>query len=318
MLAALVAAATCLAAAGCSAAHPAPSGGASPAAAGWPVGIDSTAVDISVTSQGVIAVTPGFTKFPPQVYRFGIEGGEQARQGVDGSPNDLGVGPDGAVWIAATSHPDMASGTGIQVLDPATLRPRREVALPAPPLSVGFVGDEAWVGMSSGIEVLDARRLTPKRTLPLRTGVYGVVADPADGVVVAVEGSAVESLDARTGRRLAQRPFDAVGSLYAVLAGGGLWVGWPVDGGTRLRRFDLPALRSGPSGPDLGVRGAALAGTANAVWVADHGGRLLCLDPATGTVRSNRPLPSVAAVAATDRYVFVGDSQRVERADASC
>jgi outer membrane protein assembly factor BamB len=212
----------------------------------------------------------------------------------------------------------MASGTGIQVLDPASLRPRRQVALPTPPLSVGFVGDQAWVGLSSGIAVLDARRLTPVHTVPLGTSVYGVIPDPADGVVVAVEGSAVESLDARTGRRVARRPVDAVGSLYATLAGGGLWLGWPVDGGTRLRRFDLPALRSGPTGPQLGVRGAALAGTPTAVWVADHSGRLLCLDPRTGAVRSNRPVPNEAAVAATDRYVFIGDSHRVQRVDASC
>jgi outer membrane protein assembly factor BamB len=300
-------------------------GSAAPAAAPapsparhWPVEIDSAAIGLEISRQGLIVVTPGFTKFPPQVYRFGLDGVRQARQGVAGNPNGLGLAPDGGVWIPAITHPDMASGTGIQLLDPDSLRVRREVRLPAPPLAVAFVGGQAWVGTAAGIKVLDARTLRTVRSLPQAGAVYGLRADPAGRVVLAVQAAAVESLDARTGRRLARRPIEASGTITAVPAGGGVWIGWPDNGSYRLRRFDLPTLRPGPAGPTLGVRGAALAGTPTAVWVADHAGRLLCLDPTSGAVRSDRKVPNDAAVAADDRYVFVGGSHLVDRVDATC
>jgi hypothetical protein len=287
-------------------------------AARWPVEIDSAAVGLAISGKGLIVVTPGFTKFPPLVYRFGLDGALQARQSVAGNPNGLGLAPDGGVWIPAVSHPDMASGTGIQVLDPSSLGVRHEVELPATPLAVAFAGSQAWVGTAKGIEVLDARTLRTVRSLPPTGAVYLLVADPAGRVVVAVRANAVESFDARTGRRLARRPIAASGSITAVSAGGGLWLGWPDNGDFRLRRFDLPALRPGPAGPTLGVRGAALTGTPTALWVADHSGRLLCLDPTSGAVRSNRKVPNDAATVADDRYVFVGGSHLVDRVDAAC
>jgi outer membrane protein assembly factor BamB len=288
------------------------------AAAGWPVEIDSAAVGMAISEQGLIVVTPGFSKFPPQIYRFGLDGAVQARQSVAGNPNGLGLGPAGGVWIPAITHPDMASGTGLQVLDPGSLGIRQEVKLPGTPLAVAFVGSQAWVSTTAGIKVLDTGTLHTVRSIPQAGSAYSLVADPAGRVVIAVQSAAVEALDARTGRRLARLPIAASGSITAAPAGGGLWVGWPDNGEFRLRRFELPALRPGPAGPTLGVRGASLAGTPTALWVADHSGRLLCLDPASGKVRTTRSMPSDAAVTADDHYVFVGGAQRVDRADADC
>ncbi|MEN3360234.1 MAG: PQQ-like domain [Mycobacteriales bacterium] len=304
--------------AACTGGAAAPAAPATTAATRWPVEIDSAAVGMAISSQGLIVVTPGFSKFPPQVYRFGLDGTVRARQGVAGNPNGLGLGPGEGVWIPAITHPDMASGTGLQVLDPGSLGVRREVRLPATPMAVAFVGSQAWVSTVAAIEVLDARTLRTVRTVPLQGTVYSLVADPAGRVVVAVQAAAVVALDARTGHLLARLPIAASGSITAVSAGGGLWLGWPDNGDFRLRRYDLPTLRPGPAGPTLGVRGAALAGTPAALWVADHSGRLLCLDPASGAVRSTRSVPSDAAIAANDRYVFVGGLHLVSRADADC
>lgn len=88
--------------------------------------------------------------------------------------------------------------------------------------------------------------------------------------------------------------------------------------GTALRRVDPRTLRPVAAGPRLGSRGVALAGTPSALWVADHGGRLLCLDPHTGAVGSSRQVPNDAAVAADDRYVYLGGSPVITRVPASC
>jgi hypothetical protein len=284
----------------------------------WPVGIDSSAVGLALASGGVVVTSPGYTKFPPVIYRFGPDGARQALQSVAGNPNGLVVGPDGGLWVPAVTHPDMQTGTGMQVLDPVSLHLRREVRLPATPFSIAFRGTEAWVGTATGLEVLAERRATPVRSVRLGVPVYAVVVEPGGRYVLAVLEDGLSVVDASTGRPVATRKLGNNGSIAATLAGGAVWIAYPAPGGGKLQRLDLPSLRPTRTGPALTELGVSLAGTADRLWVADHGGRLLCVDPASGAARSDREVHNQAAIAADGSYVYLGDVQKVTRVAASC
>jgi outer membrane protein assembly factor BamB len=313
------AAAAALALTACSAGTPAPPTSTQPRIApSWPVGIDSSAVGLALASGGVVVTTPGYTKFPPQIYRFGPDGGRQAMQSVAGNPNGLVVGPDGSLWVPAVTHPDMQTGTGMQVLDPVSLHLRREVRLPATPFAVAFRGGEAWVGTATGLEVLTERRATPVRSIRLGAPVYAVVVEPTGRYVLAVLEDGLTVVDGRTGTALARRKLGNNGSIAATVAGGAVWIGYPAAGAGKLERLALPSLAPARTGPALTELGVSLAGTAARLWVADHGGHLLCVDPATGAVHSDREVHNQAAVAADQSAVYVGDVQKVTRVAATC
>jgi hypothetical protein len=302
-------------------AGPAPTGSkpAASLAAAWPVELDATAIGLAAVDDGVIAVTPAGTRFPPQIYRFDASGRQVAQQTQVGNPNALAIAPDGTAWVAAVRHPDMASGTGVAVLDPVTLRVRRELNLSAQPFSVAFAGAEAWIGTSRGIEVVDVPTGFSRRTVRTSGPAYGLVAAPARRVVVAVGSSMLESLGVPTGRRLARRTLAATGTIAATLAGGRLWAAWPVDDGSVLGAFDPVTLRQLIAPFRLGAATAAVTGTEFALWAADRAGRrLLCLDPTSGTVRATRTVPNDAALAADERYVYVADHMKVARLPADC
>jgi sugar lactone lactonase YvrE len=266
----------------------------------------------------VVVTTPGYTKFPPQIYRFGPDGARQAMQSVAGNPNGLVSGPDGSLWIPAVTHPDMRTGTGMQVLDPVSLHLRREVQLPATPFAVAFRGTEAWVGTATGIEVLTERAAAPVRSVRLGAPVYALVAEPSGRYVLAVLEDGLTVVDAGTGRAVATRRLGNNGSIAATVAGGAVWIAYPAPGAGKLERLDLPSLRPARTGPALTELGVSLAGTPDRLWVADHGGHLLCVDPATGATRTDREVHNQAALAADRSYVYLGDVQKVTRVPATC
>jgi sugar lactone lactonase YvrE len=301
--------------AGCSGGSPAPA--PSPAApTGWPVELEAEALGMAATDQGLIVVTSGTSRHPPQVHRFTADGKQAARQAAVGNPNGLAVDPSGAAWVPAVRHPDMVSGTGVPVLDPVSLQPRREINSGGEPLSVAFVGDEAWIGMRGRIAGVDRRTGRALRTIPIQGTAYELV---AAGSAVAVLGDrSLLSLDARTGRRLAFRDLDDAGSLGGVLAGGALWVSYLDDGQAKLRRFDPRTLAPLGDGPVFGNRDVALSG-GDVLWVADHEkGTLTCLDPATGRVRATVRAANSSALATDGTWAYLADGGRVNRVAARC
>lgn len=295
---------------------PSPAPSTSPAG-GWPVGVDSEAIGLAATPGGLIVVSAASTRHQPQVQRFDAGGRQVARQSAVGNPNALAVDPDGAAWVPATRHPDMTTGTGVPVLDPVTLRPRREIDAGGDPLSVAFLGDTAWIGLRGRVQVVDRRTGRAVREVPIAGTAYGLV--PAGGVVDVVLDGALLAVDARTGRQLARRPVDSSGSLTAVLAGGGLWVAAPGDGRTRLTRFDPRTLAPAGAGPVFGDRGVALAPAGAVLWVADHGaGTLSCVEAANGTARTSYRVPNSAALATDGRWAYLADKGAVRRVAISC
>jgi DNA-binding beta-propeller fold protein YncE len=156
------------------------------------------------------------------------------------------------------------------------------------------------------------------RSIRLGAPVYALVVEPAGRYVLAVLEDGLTVLDAATGKRLATRKVGNTGSIAATLAGGAAWVAYPVAGAGKLQRIDLPSLRPSRAGPTLTELGVSLFGTADRLWVADHGGHLLCVDPATGAARTDREVHNQAAIAADRTYVYVGDVQKVTRVPAAC
>ncbi len=287
---------------------------------GWPVEISSTAVGLAARDGFLYAVTTPGERFPSLVYRFDAAGRQVARQTVGGMPSGLALAPDGTPWLSSVNHPDVPSRPAVELLDPARVTVRRQVDPGAAPGGIGYLRNEAWVATSRGLLVLDATTGARRRTAAVSARAFGVLARPDWAAVVAVEDGALESVQAGTGRPIARRAIEAGGGLTAVAAGTGAWVAWPAsDGSTSLRRFTVPGLRPGPSGPRLGDRGVALAATDTALWVADRAsGRLLCLDPVTGAVRSSRDVPNNGALAADDTYLYVADGGRIARVGADC
>jgi DNA-binding beta-propeller fold protein YncE len=294
--------------------------GASPsAAAGWPVELDSSAIALAATPSGLIAVTPGSSRFPPQVHRFDPTGARVARQAAVGMPNGLAIAADGAAWVPAVRHPDMQTGTGVPVFDPTSLRPRGEIDIGTDPFSVAFPPGQAWIGARGRIYVVDPVTRAPRRSLPLPGTAYQLVAAPAAGTVVVVLSDGLVALDARTGRLLARRAVASDGTIAAAVAGDALWVAWPAGGATVLRRFDPRTLRRGPAGPGFGAAGVAVAAGGRVLWVADRAsGTVRCVDPASGAVRATRPLRNTGAVAADERWVYAADGVLVRRVQAGC
>lgn len=342
--------------AGCSNA-PAPAPASSGAATGWPVELEAEALGMAASPQGLIVVTSGTSRHPPQVHRFTADGRQAARQAAVGNPNGLAVDPSGAAWVPAVRHPDMVSGTGVPVLDPVTLQPRREIDAGGEPLSVAFPGHEpkgsrakpgsgplaggsgnepkgsraepgsgplsgesageAWIGMRGRIAVADRRTGRITRTLPIPGAAYDLVV--AGSTVAVLQDRGLLALDARTGRRLASRPLDDAGSLGAVVAGGSLWVSYLQDGQARLRRFDPRTLAPLADGPVFGKRDVALAGDDDVLWVADHeAGTLSCLDPATGAVRGSVEVANTSALATDGTWAYLADGGKVNRVAARC
>ncbi|HEX6756397.1 MAG TPA: hypothetical protein VF109_10690 [Mycobacteriales bacterium] len=284
---------------------------------GWPVGVDSEAIGLAATPAGLIVVTAASTRHPPQVHRYDADGRQAARQAAVGNPNGLAVDPSGAAWVPATRHPDMTSGTGVPVLDPVSLRPRREIDAGGEPLTVAFPGDAAWIGLRNRIRVVDRATGRGVRTLPIPGTAYQLV--PAGAVVDAVLDGALLALDARTGRVLARRAVDSAGSLNAALAGGTLWVGWLDEGRTRLAGFDPRTLAPARTGPMFGAEGVTLAAAGPRLWIADHdAGTLSCLDPSTGAVRTTVKVPNSSALAVDDRWAYLADDGLVRRVPAAC
>jgi outer membrane protein assembly factor BamB len=305
--------------AGCTGGAPAaPAGRAD--GGGWPVEVSSTAVGLAARDGYLYAVTTPGERFPSLVYRFDAAGRQVARQTVGGMPSGLAVAPDGTPWLSSVNHPDVPGRPAVELLDPARVTVRHQIDPGGAPGGIGYLRNEAWVATSRGLLVLDATTGARRRAAAVSARAFGVLARPDWAAVVAVEDGALESVHAGTGRPIARRPIEAGGGLTAVAAGTGAWVGWPgTDGSTSLRRFAVPGLRPGPFGPRLGDRGVALAATDAALWVADReSGRLLCLDPATGAVRSSRDVPNEGALAADDTYVYVADGGRIARVGADC
>lgn len=305
-----------LLAAGCTSEPPAPAPAATPST-GWPVELEAEALGLAPTPQGLIVVTSGTSRHPPQVHRFDADGRQAARQAAVGNPNGLAVAPDGTAWVPATRHPDMRSGTGVPVLDPVSLQPRREIDAGGEPLSVAFLDRTAWIGLHDKVQVVDTATGRAVRIVPIAGTAYQIV--PAGGVVDVVLDDVLVSLDARTGRQLTRRAVDSAGSLTAVLAGGALWVAWLDEGRTRLGRFDPRTLAPAGVGPVYGGRGVALAAAGDRLWVADHtAGTLSCLDPATGAVRSTVKVANTSSVAADGEWAYVADAGVVRRVPATC
>jgi outer membrane protein assembly factor BamB len=211
----------------------------------------------------------------------------------------------------------MASGTGVPVLDPVSLRPRREIDAGGEPLAVAFPAGAAWIGLRNRIQVVDRPTGRNVRSLPIPGTAYQLVA--AGAVVDVVLDGALIALDTRTGRPLARRPLDSAGSLTAVLAAGALWVARLDGGRTRLGRFDPRTLAPSGTGPVFGANGVALAAVGAHLWVADHSaGTLSCLDPATGAVRTTTRVPNTSALAADTSWAYLADRGLVRRVPAAC
>ena len=303
--------------AGCGGETPAPAP-SPPAGTGWPIGVDSEAIGLAAAPDGLIVVSAASSRHPPQVQRFDATGRPVARPAAVGNPNTLALDPEGAAWMPAVRHPDMVSGTGVPVLDPVSLRPRREIDAGGEPLSVAFVGTDAWIGMRGRIAVIDRRTGQVRRTLPIAGTAYDLVA--AGATVAVLLDRALLALDARTGRRVASRDLDdAGGSLGGALAAGALWVSYlDDDGQARLRRLDPRTLAPLGEGPVFGNRDVALAG-GDVLWVADHEkGTLTCLDPANGRVRSTVRVPNTSALAVDGQWAYLADSGKVNRVAARC
>lgn len=297
--------------------EPAPVAPAPSPAGGWPVELEAQALGLASTTHGLIVVTSGTSRQPPQVHRFDADGRQAARQAAVGNPNGLAVDPTGAAWVPATRHPDMTSGTGVPVLDPVSLRPRREIDAGGEPLTVAFPGDAAWIGLRNRIQVVDRATGRGVRTVPIPGTAYQLV--PAGSVVDVVLDGGLLALEARTGRVLARRAVDSAGSLSAVLAGRTLWVGWLDEGRTRLAGFDPRTLAPARTGPMFGAEGVTFAAAGDHLWVADHSaGTLSCLDPATGAVRTTAKVPNSSALAVDDRWAYLADAGLVRRVPAAC
>lgn len=237
-----------------------------------------------------------------QVYRVERASGRRAAQRtLAGQPQALAVGPDGRLWLTTVRLPDQPGGTGLQVLDPATVQTQREVPLAATPLGLAFVGDRLWVGTAAGVHRLEGDALGPLRPTP--EAALRLLAVGPDRLL-ALGRSTLTLLDAGTGRVLATRRVTSSGSLTATTDGTVLWVvSADAQGRAVLTAHDPATLAPRTTVPSPGRPGTTAQLADGALWVTDPAGRrLLCLDPVDGRVRAT------AGVAATGPVVADGDA----------
>lgn len=303
---------------GCTDGRSGPAGDASRSPARLTLG--GTVTGMALSEDSIFAVTPAGTRYPPQIYRIDRRTGRViARRTAIGQPGGMALAPDGALWLTTTRHPDQATGTGVQVLDPTTLLGRRQLDVGPRPMSVAFASGSAWI-VSGG----RLRSFQPTTGEPLggfirtRRPAQRLLGAGEDRLVVVEEGG-IEVYDAARREWLAGRRLVASGSITAARAGDVLWLGVPDDDGTAVLGLGLPELEPIAIGPHTGFGGTALAASEAAVWVTDRSERRVrCLDPTTGAERASVELETLGLAAADKAVAYVGTPSGLAQLDDRC
>lgn len=285
----------------------------------WTVEVGTAPTLLALTAEQVFAASYGTGVGGSQVYRVDRATGRLAAQRtLAGQPNGLALAPDGEVWLATVQLPDQPSGTGLQVLDPETLQTRRAVLVPGSPLSLAFVGDRLWTGDERGVREVDAATGAVRREVATDVPAYRLLALGDTLLVVGPTG--VQLLDPATGTATAARRLDAGGSVSATGDSSRLWVVHP-DTRDRsvLTRLDATSLRPLATAPSPGRAGAAAHLAGDRLWVSDPvGGRLLCLDAATGAVRAEHDATLTGPLVADETSVVTAQSGGLRGVRADC
>ncbi len=285
----------------------------------WTVEVGTAPTLLALTEDQVFAASYGTGVGGSQVYRVDRATGRLAAQRtLAGQPNGLALAPDGEVWLATVQLPDQPSGTGLQVLDPATLQTRRAVLPPGIPLSVAFVGGALWVGDERGVRELDRTTGAVRREATTDVPAYRLLTLGDRLLVVGPTG--VQLVDPRAGTAGRPQPLDAAGSVSATGDDDHLWVVHP-DTRDRsvLARLDARSLATRTTAPSPGRAGAAAHLAGDRLWVSDPaGGRLLCLDVETGAVRAEHEAALTGPLVADETSVVTAQSGGLRGAPADC
>jgi len=282
--------------------------------------LDGTVTGIALSEDSIFAVTPAGTRFPPQFHRLDRRTGREiARRTVIGQPGGMALAPDGTVWLTTTRHPDQSTGTGVQVLDAATLLPRRRLDVGPRPMSVAFAGGSAWIVSGGRLRAFEMATGEPLGAfLRTRWPAQRLLSADGDWLVVVEEGG-IEVYDAAQRARIAARRIPASGSVAVARAGDVLWVAVPHDDGTAVRALALPGLAPVARGPRTGFGGTTLAASEAGVWVTDRSERRVrCLDPATGAERASVAMETLGLAAADGSQAYVGTPTGLAVLDDRC
>ncbi|HEY0493187.1 MAG TPA: hypothetical protein VGD57_06955 [Candidatus Dormibacteraeota bacterium] len=240
------------------------------------------------------------------------------------------------LWLA--SGPTIApAGTNAQwltLLDPVTLKVKRQVHLPGQPaadINAGpqlAAGNQLWLGYGTGSFRLSPDTGDQLSSLNLPGAVTSLSIDPSGQRLYVGVGpsqtqpATVVELDANTGSKLASANTGGagLGGPRVAAASDGVWVSYAT--GTM-------GLVEHRSGTNLSTTGGAIrtSNTARAVvsagalWIVDGmAQQLTCADPASGVTRASTAENQPATFVADASGAFLGDSQGVAalQPPASC
>ena len=242
------------------------------------------------------------------------------------------------LWIGAgpERYAPNADTDWLTLVDPATLKVKQRVRLPAQPNPGPFTkpylagtSNLLWLAYGESMYRLDPTtgRILVSESLP--GPATSISIDPSGHrlYVAVVPRSSPDALviesDASTGSRIVSAPTGGgdLGGPTLAAAPDGVWIAYATGmmGAVEYRSAtDLSTLVGPQSGHTNGIHGFVSGGV---LWLVDGGpGRLACADPRTGTIAASSQESLPAAVVADANGSYLGDADGVGflRPDASC
>jgi hypothetical protein len=257
----------------------------------------------------------------------------------------------GYLW--AYSAPRARAQPVVSQVNPLTLERARTIRLPSVPASFGGVpvavtagpDDSVWIGSYQTLRRVNAATGTPlaRVTLPHGLAVDNVAVDPAGATLYAspthmvrggIRGLVMLEYDARSGRQLAVASGgllrDSVAGAAPTAVPGGVWISFRTGmlGLTiHLRQHGLALIA--PPGPRIALTpatglfhwamSAATIYGGGALWLANEGGWVACLNPRNGTTRAAERIPlsrglisPLQADGVTHHVIAVGDQGLIQ------